>query len=109
MMDSIMLFIAMLPDNIRAAAAILTYIAAYFLVMVIAIYGGNDVKKNNTTTLQLYNSMESDAIRNAIETRLEVLSVVPTLQAAAEYLTLQQIAGRMPERAETTEVSSEHA
>lgn len=61
----------------------------------------------HSTTLKLYNTLESDAIRNAIETRMEVLSVVPTLQAATEYLTLQQIAGRMAVRAESTEVSSE--
>lgn len=59
----------------------------------------------HSATLTLYNTLESDAIRNAIETRMEVLSVVPTLQAATEYLTLQQIAVRISPKVETIEVT----
>lgn len=61
----------------------------------------------HNTTLTLYNTLESDAIRNAIETRMEVLSVVPTLGAALEYVVLKQVAERMAVKAEAMEVSSE--
>jgi hypothetical protein len=62
---------------------------------------------NNIMPLVLYGELETEAIENAIKTRLEVLSVVPTLEAAIEYLTLQQIVAREPFK--PAEVSSEHA
>jgi hypothetical protein len=63
--------------------------------------------ERNFTTLTLYNTLESESLINAINTRMEVLSVVPTLQAALEYTALKQLCVRML-KAETVEVSSEH-
>lgn len=60
---------------------------------------------SNITSLLLYGELEQEAIANAIVTRMEVLSVDPTLEAAIEYITLQQIAAREPFK--PAEVSSE--
>jgi hypothetical protein len=53
--------------------------------------------------LTLYSYLEVNAVLNAIETRMEVLSVVPTLQAALEYTVLKHIVMRMHAEAETIE------
>lgn len=62
----------------------------------------------HNTTLTLYSTLEAGAIKNAIETRMEVLSVVPTLGAALEYIALKQVAERMAVKVEDSEASGEY-